>query len=183
MALYGLLTVAALALMGYAVTPRGRSVFFRRFAGGTQLQMAYLMVFTIIIIALVALIVIRHATLAEEVAVFAALAACFALIVALLRNRIASPPKTATPYTVLTVGAHPDDLEIACGGTLARLADEGHKIHAIVMSDGCAGGDNSVRPTEARNGAATMGLEKIEIHRESWANRRQKRRRGCPGGG
>ena len=58
MALYGLLTVAALALMGYAVTPRGRSVFFRRFAGGTQLQMAYLMVFTIIIIALVALIVI-----------------------------------------------------------------------------------------------------------------------------
>ena len=164
MALYGLLTVAALALMGYAVTPRGRSVFFRRFAGGTQLQMAYLMVFTIIIIALVALIVIHHATLAEEVAVFAALAACFALIVALLRNRIASPPKTATPYTVLTVGAHPDDLEIACGGTLARLADEGHKIHAIVMSDGCAGGDNSVRPTEARNGAATMGLEKIEIH-------------------
>ena len=26
---------------------------------------------------------------------------------------------------VLAVGAHPDDVEIACGGTLAKLAQQG----------------------------------------------------------
>jgi hypothetical protein len=29
---------------------------------------------------------------------------------------------------VLAVGAHPDDLEILCGGTLARYAQEGHAV-------------------------------------------------------
>jgi LmbE family N-acetylglucosaminyl deacetylase len=29
---------------------------------------------------------------------------------------------------VLAVGAHPDDLEILCGGTLARFVEEGHEV-------------------------------------------------------
>ena len=29
---------------------------------------------------------------------------------------------------VLAVGAHPDDLEILCGGTLARYVQEGHEV-------------------------------------------------------
>ena len=29
---------------------------------------------------------------------------------------------------VMAVGAHPDDIEIACGGTLASLVDAGHKV-------------------------------------------------------
>ena len=29
---------------------------------------------------------------------------------------------------VLAVGAHPDDLEILCGGTLARFVQEGHEV-------------------------------------------------------
>jgi LmbE family N-acetylglucosaminyl deacetylase len=29
---------------------------------------------------------------------------------------------------VLAVGAHPDDLEILCGGTLARFCREGHDV-------------------------------------------------------
>ena len=29
---------------------------------------------------------------------------------------------------VMAVGAHPDDLEILCGGTLARYADLGHEV-------------------------------------------------------
>lgn len=164
MALYGLLAVAAIALIGYTLSPRGRSVFFRRFAGGTRLWMAFLVVLVIIVTALIMLMINRDTTVAESAAIFIALSACLIMMAALLRNRIAAPPLTQSPQIILAIGAHPDDLEIACGGTLARLADEGHKIHAIVMSDGRAGGDNNVRPAEARNGANTMGLAEIDIH-------------------
>lgn len=67
------------------------------------------------------------------------------------------------PRRILAVGAHPDDLELACGGTLARLADAGHEIHALVMSDGSVGGDASARPTEAYRGAAFLRLTSCEV--------------------
>ena len=38
------------------------------------------------------------------------------------------PNSTHEQLDVIAVGAHPDDLEIACGGTLARLVDAGHKV-------------------------------------------------------
>ena len=37
---------------------------------------------------------------------------------------------------VLAVGAHPDDMEIACGGTLAKLAQQGHRVGIIDLTDG-----------------------------------------------
>jgi N-acetylglucosamine malate deacetylase 1 len=37
---------------------------------------------------------------------------------------------------VIAVGAHPDDVEIACGGTLAMLARQGHKVGIIDLTDG-----------------------------------------------
>lgn len=64
---------------------------------------------------------------------------------------------------VLAIGAHPDDLEIACGGTLAKLAGNGHHVKALVMSDGRVGGDAAVRGGEAVRGAATLGFEDIEL--------------------
>lgn len=64
---------------------------------------------------------------------------------------------------VLAIGAHPDDLELACGGTLARLADAGHEIHALVMSDGAIGGDATVRPGEATRAADFLGLAECTV--------------------
>ena len=40
------------------------------------------------------------------------------------------------PLDVIAVGAHPDDVEIACGGTLARLVQLGYKVGIIDLTDG-----------------------------------------------
>ena len=40
---------------------------------------------------------------------------------------------------VLAVGAHPDDIEILCAGTLARYADAGTHISIAIATDGTAG--------------------------------------------
>ena len=37
---------------------------------------------------------------------------------------------------VIAVGAHPDDVEIACGGTLATLVEAGYKVGIIDLTDG-----------------------------------------------
>lgn len=36
---------------------------------------------------------------------------------------------------ILAVGAHLDDIELACGGTLAKAIQKGHKVKMLVMSD------------------------------------------------
>lgn len=37
---------------------------------------------------------------------------------------------------VIAVGAHPDDVEIACGGTLARLVQQGYRVGVVDLTDG-----------------------------------------------
>lgn len=69
---------------------------------------------------------------------------------------------------VLAVGAHPDDLEILCGGTLARCARRGDRVTMLVMTDGSAGHAEIpaaelavIREREARAAAALIGAEFI----------------------
>lgn len=62
---------------------------------------------------------------------------------------------------LIAVGAHPDDVEIACGGTLARLAAKGYKIGIVDLTDGeptpgSPGPD--VRMEEARRAAEILGV-------------------------
>ncbi len=40
------------------------------------------------------------------------------------------------PLDVLAVGAHPDDVEIGCGGTLARMVQQGHRVGIVDLTDG-----------------------------------------------
>jgi len=37
---------------------------------------------------------------------------------------------------VLIISAHPDDMEIGMGGTVAKMADDGHSILSVVLTDG-----------------------------------------------
>lgn len=43
------------------------------------------------------------------------------------------------PFTVVSLHAHPDDEAFLVGGTLARLAAEGHRVVLVVATDGEAG--------------------------------------------
>ncbi len=65
------------------------------------------------------------------------------------------------PLDVLAVGAHPDDAEIACGGTLARLARQGYRVGIIDLTDGeptplSPGPEH--RLEEARRAAEVLGV-------------------------
>ncbi len=45
----------------------------------------------------------------------------------------------ATPSSALAIGAHPDDVEFGCGGTLAKWAAAGCVVHHLVLTDGSKG--------------------------------------------
>ena len=62
---------------------------------------------------------------------------------------------------ILAIGAHPDDIEIGCGGTLIKYSDTGHKIFSLVMTGGGQGGESSVRCREQEDAGRIMGAEKI----------------------
>jgi LmbE family N-acetylglucosaminyl deacetylase len=58
--------------------------------------------------------------------------------------------------TVLAIGAHPDDLELAIGGTLARLARESARVVMAVVS---IPSEFELRRSEAERAAAILGCE------------------------
>ena len=65
---------------------------------------------------------------------------------------------------ILAVGAHPDDLELYCGGTLAKYADQGHEIFMAHLCNGNKGGVN-ISPEElaqTRDAEAKAAAELIK---------------------
>jgi N-acetylglucosamine malate deacetylase 1 len=66
----------------------------------------------------------------------------------------------------MAIGAHPDDLEILCGGTLARYVAEGHDVVMCHIARGDRGSYEhgreeiaAIRDAEARAAAAVIGAE------------------------
>lgn len=69
---------------------------------------------------------------------------------------------------ILAIGAHPDDLEVLCAGTLARYKEEGHQVTMCVATDGTAGHMvikppelAEIREQEARAAAAIIDADFI----------------------
>ena len=64
---------------------------------------------------------------------------------------------------VIAVGAHPDDVEIACGGTLAKLVAQGYQVGIIDLTDGeptPLSPGPEVRLAEAQKAAEVLGVAK-----------------------
>ncbi len=67
----------------------------------------------------------------------------------------------AEKLDVIAVGAHPDDVEIACGGTLAKLASQGYRVGIVDLTDGEPTPHSpgpTVRLAEAEAAAAALGI-------------------------
>lgn len=71
---------------------------------------------------------------------------------------------------VMGIGAHPDDLEILCGGTLARYRKQGHEVtmcHVAAGDRGATEGNRediaTVRADEARRAAGSIGASYLSL--------------------
>ncbi len=62
---------------------------------------------------------------------------------------------------ILAVGAHPDDIEAGCAGTLAKYARAGHDIFLMVMTEGDRGGKAETRRAEQQAAASIIGVREI----------------------
>ncbi len=69
---------------------------------------------------------------------------------------------------ILAIGCHPDDLEIGCGGTLAKYAELGHQVvmchvangnmgHAVILPDEL----REIRAKEAENAGKVLGAAEV----------------------
>ena len=82
------------------------------------------------------------------------------------------PIDLAIPARALAIGAHPDDIEFGCGGTLAKWAASGTEVHLLVLTDGSKGTwDPNVDPAalvatreqEQQAAAAILGATRLHL--------------------
>jgi LmbE family N-acetylglucosaminyl deacetylase len=63
---------------------------------------------------------------------------------------------------ILGIGAHPDDLELGCAGTLARHVAQGDPVTMLIVTAGQSGpGDVSLRQEEGREAARALGADLV----------------------
>ena len=72
--------------------------------------------------------------------------------------------------TILAVGAHPDDIDIGCSGTVAKYIAEGSEVFYLVLTDGSKGSEDSkisnyeltkIRRAEQQKAADILGVKKV----------------------
>lgn len=78
--------------------------------------------------------------------------------------------KFSEPIRVLFVGAHPDDCDIKAGGTAALLAEQGHAVKFVSLTNGDAGHYEmdggplaKRRRAEAKEAGRQLGIEEYEV--------------------
>lgn len=62
---------------------------------------------------------------------------------------------------ILAIGAHPDDIEVGCAGTLLKYAQRGHELYLMVMTEGDKGGDARIRRREQIGSSGILGVKDL----------------------
>lgn len=85
----------------------------------------------------------------------------------LLPKSVVNPSENKT---ILAVGAHPDDIDIGCSGTVGKYIKEGAQVYYLVLTDGSKGSEDShisnkkltkLRKAEQQQAADILGVKKI----------------------
>ena len=66
---------------------------------------------------------------------------------------------TSQQVELLAIAAHRDDVELTCGGTLAKAVRAGHRVGILDLTQGETGtrGDAGLRAAEAERAARALG--------------------------
>ncbi len=62
---------------------------------------------------------------------------------------------------ILAIGAHPDDIEIGCGGSIYKYAAANHGIYLLIMTLGDMGGDKQRRKEEQMKSKEILRAKEI----------------------
>lgn len=62
---------------------------------------------------------------------------------------------------VLAIGAHPDDIEFGCGGTLLKYSKKNQSIYMLVLTEGEVGSDAQFRRKEQESAAEFLKVKKL----------------------
>ena len=62
---------------------------------------------------------------------------------------------------ILAIGAHPDDIEIGCAGSLLKYAGSGHDVYLFIMTSGEMGGEAETRKEEQARSAEIMKVRDL----------------------
>ena len=66
---------------------------------------------------------------------------------------------------IIFTAPHPDDVEIGCGGTVAKLAQQGYQVGIVHLTDGepTPRGDPATRRKEWQAAAEVLGVRVVEM--------------------
>jgi LmbE family N-acetylglucosaminyl deacetylase len=63
--------------------------------------------------------------------------------------------------TILAIGAHPDDIEFGCGGTIIKYTERGHRLFLHIMTEGGFGAETTTRIQEQEASKKILGAKDI----------------------
>ena len=83
----------------------------------------------------------------------------------------ASIPRTPGPYRIMVIGGHPDDADIICGCTAAKLVKKGCRVKFVAACNGDLGHHRhdretvaAIRRRETLDAAKVLGLDSYDIY-------------------
>lgn len=74
--------------------------------------------------------------------------------------------QTGLPERILAIGAHPDDIELSCGGTLAKYAKNGADVFVLVLTRGelLSVNKGTDRVEESERAFSVLGIKNISFY-------------------